>query len=437
MFQNNCNANRSSIFHYTINSEDPILGVNHDDTKIFYFYQKFRLKNLPENTIQLYLIKIAKWFNLVMPIVVLFYQDNGLTMSQILLLKSVYSVAMVVGELPSGYLADVWGCRRTLLWGAIMGTIGIVIYSISSDFASFMVAEVILGVGFSFVSGADSALLYDSLKAKDRENEYIKFEGQITSAGNFAEAFAGVAGGFLATISLRTPYYFQIFIAAIAIPAAFFLKEPKHVQEKIQLKMREILSLVKRTYQQREMRSAILVSSFTGAATYTYAWFVQLYLKEAGLPIAFFGILWTMLNLTTGITSMFSYRIERELGRKKTLLLIVILLTAGFILTSVLVSLAGIAILFGFYMARGLATPVLKDYINQYTDSKVRATILSVRNLEIRLIFAVVGPVLGYLNDAFSLQTALIVAGTSYFIAGMLSILPLLASPITPVRESP
>lgn len=391
------------------------------------------MENLPQNTIQLYLIKVAKWFNLIMPIVVLFYHDNGLSMSQIFMLKSVYSIAMVVFELPSGYLSDVWGCRRTLIIGSLMGTLGILIYSLSSDFASFAVAEVILGIGFSFVSGADSALLYDSLKAENREKEYIKFEGRITSVGNFAEALAGVAGGLLATISLRTPYYFQIFIAGIAIPAAFFLKEPRHVQEKVHLKMKEILAIVKLTYQQPEMRSAILISSFTGAATLTYAWFVQPYFEAAGVPVAIFGILWTMLNLSTGIFSIFSYRIERWMGKKNTLLFIVILLSLGFILTSVEISLAGIAILFGFYMVRGLATPVLKDYINQYTDSKVRATILSIRNFEIRIIFAAVGPVLGYLTDAFSLQTALFVAGISYFAAAMASIWPLLASP--PPRE--
>jgi len=140
-----------------------------------------------------------------MPIVVLFYQDNGLSMSQIFLLKSIYSIAMVATELPSGYLADVWGCRRTILFGAFLGIIGIIIYSISSDFASFAIAEVILGIGFSFVSGADSAMLYDSLKAQNRESEYIKFEGRITSAGNFAEALAGVAGGLLATIHVFVP----------------------------------------------------------------------------------------------------------------------------------------------------------------------------------------------------------------------------------------
>jgi len=393
------------------------------------------LKNLPQNTIQLYLIKVAKWFNLVMPIVVLFYHDNGLSMSQIFMLKSVYSIPMVVFELPSGYLSDVWGCRKTLIFGSLMGTLGITIYSISSDFASFAVAEVILGVGFSFVSGADSALLYDSLKAENREKEYIKFEGRITSVGNFAEALAGVAGGLLATISLRTPYYFQIFIAAIAIPAAFLLKEPRHVQERIHLKMKEILAIVKLTYQQPEMRSAILVSSFTGAATLTYAWFVQPYFEEAGVPVAIFGILWTMLNLSTGIFSMFSYRIERWMGRRNTLLFIVILLSLGFILTSIEISLAGIAILFGFYMVRGLATPVLKDYINQYTDSKVRATILSVRNFEIRIIFAAFGPFLGYLTDTFSLQTALLVAGISYFVAAMASIVPLLAPSQPPQKR--
>jgi MFS family permease len=313
-----------------------------------------------------------------------------------------------------------------LLLGAILGTIGILIYSFSAAFASFVVAEIVLGIGFSFVSGADSAMLYDSLKAENKEVEYIKYEGRITSAGNFAEALAGVAGGLLATISLRTPYYFQIVIAAIAIPAAYFLKEPQHVQERIHLKLKEILSIVKLTYQQKEMRSAILISSFTGAATLTYAWFVQPYFQEAGVPVSVFGILWTLLNLSAGIFSMYSYRIERLLGNKNTMLLIVILISIGFILTSVEISLAGIAILFGFYMVRGIATPVLKDQINQYTDSKVRATILSIRNFEIRIIFAAIGPALGYLTDMFSLQIALMVTGITYFIAGMWSIWPFL-----------
>jgi len=194
--------------------------------------------------------------------------------------------------------------------------------------------------------------------------------------------------------------------------------------------LRPLVLISQKVYLQPEMRSAILISSFTGAATLTYAWLVQPYFKLAGVPVSIFGILWTMLNLSTGVISMFSYRIERWLGRKSTLLFSVVLLSAGFILTSIEISLAGIAILFGFYMVRGLATPVLKNYINQYTDSNVRATILSVRNFEIRIIFAIIGPVLGYITDTFSLQTALWVAGVSYFVVAMLSILPFLKKTI-------
>jgi len=268
--------------------------------------------------------------------------------------------------------------------------------------------------------------LYDSLKADNREDEYIKYEGSITSAGNFAEALAGVAGGFLATISFRMPYYCQFFVASIAIPAAFMLREPTYILERNRLTMGKILSIVKQNYLQVKVRSAIMISSFTGAATLTYAWFVQPYFQAAKVPVSAFGILWTLLNLSAGIFAMFSYRIEHRLGQRYTLLAIVLLLSLGFVFTAFEVSLIGIVVLFGFYIVRGIATPVLKDYINQYTDSKVRATMLSVRNMEIRIIFAVIGPVLGYLTDTFSLSTALIACGITYFIAAFFSILPFL-----------
>lgn len=384
------------------------------------------IKNIPFNVPQLFLIKISKWFNLVMPIVVLFYQDNGLSMTQIFLLKSIYSIAMVATELPSGYLADVWGCRKTLLVGAVLGTIGIIIYSFSAVFLTFAVAEIILGIGFSFISGADTAILYDSLHEELREDEYTKYEGKITSSGNFAEAVAGILGGLLATYSLRTPYFFQIFVASIAIPAAYYLKEPKQFHNRIHLKMNEILYMVKLTYAKPEMRASIMISSLTGGATLTYAWFVQPYFEEAGVPISVFGILWTLLNLTTGIFSIYSYKVEKSLGQKYTLLFIVVFISLGFILSSIEVSLAGISILFGFYLIRGIASPVLKNYINQFTDPKVRATILSVRNFEIRIIFAIAGPILGYITDQFSLKTALLVSGIAYFVSAGLSILPLI-----------
>ena len=105
-------------------------------------------KLVRNNLINLYLIKFAKWFNLVMPVVVLFYQDNGLSMQQIFILKSIYSIAMVVMEIPSGYLADIWGRKKTLMLGSLLGAGGMALYCFSYGFWAFATAEIILSYNF-------------------------------------------------------------------------------------------------------------------------------------------------------------------------------------------------------------------------------------------------------------------------------------------------
>ena len=161
------------------------------------------------NIVRLYVIKASKWFMLVMPIVVLFYQENGLGMREVFILQAFYSIAIVVLEIPSGYFADVLGRKNTLIIGCVLGFVGYLTYSLSHGFWGFLLAEIVLGFGQSLISGADSALLYDTLLQTNNEKSYAKHEGRMVSAGNFAEALAGVAGGLLAAYSLRYPYYFR------------------------------------------------------------------------------------------------------------------------------------------------------------------------------------------------------------------------------------
>ena len=374
-------------------------------------------KNIP----RLYLVKISKWFNMVMPVVVLFYQSNNMGMHEIFVLKAIYSIAIVAMEIPSGWMADVWGRKKTLILGSILGSLGFLIYSFSYGFWAFAMAEIVLGIGHSFVSGADSAMLYDSLKAEQETPKYIREEGRITSVGNFAEAVAGIAGGFLAAISLRTPFYFQFVVAAIAIPAAFTMIEPKvHSKEHIH-SIGLLFQNIRKTFtSDQDLRISILISAVTGTATLTFAWFVQPFFEAIGLPVEMFGISWTALNLTVGISSVFSHKIAEFFGRKWSLLLIIFLLSAGYIFTGTTISYWGFVFLFLFYLVRGIATPIFKNYINEYTESEVRATMLSVRNFIIRIVFAGIGPLLGWITDHINLSSAFILAGILYLLSSLL-----------------
>jgi len=376
------------------------------------------------NILKLYLIKIAKWFMLFMPIVVLFYKDNGLEMQQVFILQAIYSVAIVALEIPSGYVADVLGRKVTLLIGSVLGFAGFMCYSFSYGFTGFLIAEIILGFGQSLISGADSALLYDSLLAMDKKSQYIKQEGRMVSVGNFSEAFAGILGGLLAAINLRYPYYAQTIIAFMAIPAAFTLIEPERHKKIEALKWNDILKVVKYSlHDHKELKWNIIFSSVIGASTLTMAWFVQPYFELVALPVTLFGVFWTILNLTVGVSALFAHKAEAKLKQLKTMIGITILIPAGYITVSRIDALWGIGILFLFYIVRGIATPVLKDYINQLCDSNIRATVLSVRNFVIRIFFAIIGPFVGWYTDHFSLQAALLVSGSIFFILSVFTLL--------------
>lgn len=383
------------------------------------------MTNFDRNITRLYLIKISKWFNMVMPIYMAFYVDNGLSMYEAFQLKAIYSVAIVAMEIPSGWMADVWGRKRTLILGSILGSAGFFIYSFSYGFRAFATAEVILGIGYSFISGADSAMLYDSLKASNKSDQYIKIEGRITSIGNFSEAIAGIASGLLVAISLRTPFYFQFFVAAMAIPASFMLVEPKFHTVVQKLSITLLIRNIKNTFlSNKDLRIAIILSSITGASTLTFAWLVQPFLIALNIPDVYFGILWTALNLTVGVSSLFAFKVEKYFNRTQSVLFIIMMLTIGYLLSGFSIVIWGIGFLFLFYLVRGFSTIVLKNYINLYVESDVRATMLSVRNFIIRMSFAVIGPLLGWITDNISLKCAFILAGAIYFIASVIVVIP-------------
>jgi len=373
--------------------------------------------SVQRNLTALYLIKVAKWMNLVMPIIVLFYNENGLSMRDVFLLQAVYSVSLMIMEIPTGYFADIAGRRTSMLIGSLFGFSGYLIYASSSGFWVFAMAEIILGLGQSLISGADSAMLYDTLAAGRAGEKYTRMEGRITSVGNFAEALAGLLGGALALISLRTPFIFQACVAFIALPAALSLREPPVVSKQRKAGIRDIFGIIRNTlFKDKRLRWNTLFSASIGAATLTMAWFAQPFFKSVNLPLGWYGAVWAVLNLAVGLAALRAWHIEERLGAPRTVILFTILILGGYFLLSLFPYMAAILVLMISYLARGVATPTLRNYINLITTSDVRATVLSVRNFMIRMFFAILGPFFGWITDAYGLSEALFIAGLTFSI---------------------
>lgn len=381
-------------------------------------------KRLKSNIWKLYLIKALRSFMLIMPVVVLFYKENGLTMKEVFLLQSLFSLAAISLEVPTGYFSDIFGRKKSIVIGGILATTGFAIYSQSYGFWGFLLAEVILGFGMSFISGADSAMLYDTLLEMKRENDYKKFEGRGLSIGLSSEGIASIIGGMLALVSLRFPLYWDVAITFMTIPVALTLFETeRHRKIFEESGIKNVIKLVKYSlHDNKEIKWLILYSSIAGASTLTMVWFIQPYLAENKVPLAIFGVIWSALQFTAAFFSWNAHRIENTIGKKNSLILLAVLPALGyFLLSSLWYIWSGIFILL-FYVTRGINNPITLDYINGLVPSEIRATVLSVKNLIGRLIFSIIGPIAGWMTDAFSLKTALLASGLTFLVLGITSL---------------
>lgn len=383
------------------------------------------MSKLQSNIWKLYLIKAMRSFMLIIPVIVLFFQENGLSMKEIFLLQSLFSVTVIFLEIPTGYFSDIFGRKISIIIGGAIVSIGYFVYSMSAGFWEFLLAEIILGFGLSFVSGADTAMLYDTLAEMEKQSRYQKMEGRGQSFSLFSEGIASTIGGFLAIISLRFPLYCDTLVALMTVPIALMLVEPKrHKLKSDGGSLKNMYKIVKYSFHDHtEIKWLIIYSSIIGASTLTMVWFIQVYLAATNVPLKLFGVIWTVFLFTASIFSWNANSIEKKIGKKTSLIaLIVIPVAAYFLLSSIMCIWSGFFILL-FYITRGINNPVILSYVNGLVPSEIRATVLSAKNLAGRLIFSLVGPLVGWISDAFSLQAALTSTGFIFLFLGVTALM--------------
>jgi len=376
------------------------------------------------NILKMYLLKAVLWFMVAMPIIVLFFQEHGLTLTEVMLLQAIYSLSVALFEIPSGYIADIFGRKQTIVFSTIFSFIGFLVFSFYGGFYAFALAQVLIGIGGSLMSGSDSAIIYDTLLETKSKTSYTKIEGRNYAIGNFSEAAAGILGGFLAVGSLYLPIYVQTSILFFSIPIALTLVEPTiHEENKLDRSFRAIMEVVKFSLvDNTRLRWLIIYSSAMGVATLSMAWFAQPFFKEVGVPLAYFGILWAGLNFSAGLTSFNAHHFDKKENNHKMLIYLSLVMITSFILLGFNSSMFGLFFILIIYLLRGIVTPILRNAINENTTSNKRATVLSIRSFIIRISFAICAPILGYIAENYSLSNSF------YVLALVVGVFSLLAS---------
>lgn len=359
-----------------------------------------------------------------MPIMVLFYQDNGLSLTQIMLIQSFTSIIFFLFEVPSGYFADLYGRKLSLLLTGVFSAIAMLSFALGTNLYHFLIAASLWAMAGVFVSGADSSFLYDTLVDLGEEGTYKKHWGNIIFYYSIGMALASILGGFFGGMNYRYPFYAMIPTMLCLIPLSLSFHEPEHHKAVIKKDYWSDLFATLKDMLTKKPKLiwlivyAAIIGSFKTTAYFLY----QPYFELSGLDISYFGIVFASFYIVAAFGAKQADFLEKKLGAKLSLCLPLILIALAYFLMGYVVFYLSFLFAFLIQFQKGLARIIVTDNIHKLVDSQHRATTLSVRSLVEKSFFTVISPFIGYLVDVFSLTQALLMSGILVLSFGAISL---------------
>ncbi len=379
------------------------------------------MRNAHSNIPRLYAFSFLQMTLFPMAIITLFWKDHiGLSLTQILLLQGILSVVMVVMEYPSGYISDRIGYRVSLTLSALLGMAGWGVYTVAATFAHVMVAEILLGTSLAFISGSDSALLFETLKQEGSEQEYARHQGRMSGYSQAGEAMGALFAGLLYAYAPLVPFFLQVGVWFLVFLITRSLVEPAREIATHAGHLTEALRTARYAFvENRVLRYNIVLNSVLGLASFYPVWLIQPYMQHAGVPLTWFGPVWSGANLTVAIFSLTSHRATGFLGERSMVILFLILIGVGYAGLGLVGGLWGFLFYYLLTSMRGLRGPMMLNLTQKECPSANRAGILSLQSLCFRLLFVCTGPLVGMLADRGGVNRAF-----QYLLYAFLFILP-------------
>jgi MFS family permease len=363
----------------------------------------------------------------------IFLLDAGLSNLEAFAANAFFTAGMVAFEVPTGIVADTVGRRASYLLGTITLTVATLLYvllwQIEAPFWQWAVVSTLLGLGFTFFSGAVEAWLVDALTATGFEGdlETVFGRGQIVSGA--AMLGGSVAGGYIAQVtSLGVPFVLRAVVLAIMFVVAFgLMRDIGFTPERgrgVVTEMRKIASASIQYGWRVPAVKWIMVSSIPLGGIGIYVFYaLQPYLLElVGDPTAY-GIAGLVAAIVAGAQIVGGFaapRIRRMFHRRTTALLMSTVVAT--------MTLALMGLIENFWAVLGFVViwallfaaerPIRQTYLNGLIPSRQRATILSFDSMLSSSGGVVAQPVLGRAADVWGY-------GASYVMSAGISALAL------------
>jgi MFS family permease len=389
----------------------------------------------PRRIIRTYLVITALFTlsaSLIWGINTLFLLDAGLSIFEVFVANAAFTAAMALFEVPTGVVADTRGRRISFLLSASVLAVGTLAYvgvaAIGGGVVLFSLAGVILGLGYTFYSGAVEAWLVDALRSTDHPGELDRVFARSQSVFWAATLIGTVGGGGLGQLDLAIPYVVRAGLLIAAFVVGFVLMHDLGFAPRA-LRMRGIVGEMRKvgraglTFGWRKPSVRLLVlEAFVVSGFFFWAWYAwqPYFLDLLGRNLVWVsGVIAALFSLAGILGNSLVGRVAVP-GRRRTSILI-----AGSALTTLVMVIVGAVQLFwvavpAFLLGAvffGIMAPVRQTFLHSIIPTSERATLVSFDAL-LGSLGSVGGQTgLGYLAQVRSVADGFVVGGLATVVA--------------------
>ncbi|HEY4178147.1 MAG TPA: MFS transporter [Kofleriaceae bacterium] len=370
--------------------------------------------------------------SLIVGVNTLFLLDGGLSNTEAFAANAIYTLGLVLFEIPTGMVADTWGRRTSYLLGAAIQLVGNLLYfwmwRTHGPFWGWAAASLLLGCGYTFFSGALEAWLVDAMKKTGYEGDLDPIFAKNQIVTGVAMLVGTVAGGYIAQLgALGTPYLVRAALQAVSFGVALWLmKDIGFEPDRTNGFVKQVKQLARAGWDQglanKKVRWLMLSAPFymgTGIFGFYAAqpYLLKLWGDDKAIGIA--GIAAAGIAGTQVLGGFAVPYIRKLIPRRTHILIGCALLTIFSLVMMGVVQIFAVvvAMLVLWAVAFAANDPVRRAYLNAQIPSKQRATLLSFDSMVSSMGGVIFQPILGSIADGKGYAASYIVSGAIAVVA--------------------
>lgn len=355
---------------------------------------------------------------------------KGIAPAQVMYAESIYSLFLLLLQIPATILIEKIGSRKSLIVGTIFATIQIIMMIFINNFTFLVIAYFMSAFGNAIKDIARNTLLYDSTKICRGKNSYANINAKGSALSYALSATTSILTGYLFIINPYIPLILSSFISVVAVIIAYRFEEVE-IEKNEKVTIAESIKDMKQGFRfilkSKRLKSLFLFTSIFVGVLMMISTYEKSLLTDLQVAPQYFGMIFAILTLVQCFSVKYQEKIHNTF-KNKTLTFIAIPIFLSFIVAGMVTSLnlnfpfTIIIVMLAFFVHHFFRGPywVLEDkYVTNFTTANMRAKILSASNL-IKNIGEIVMSFLGGLLLEFYTTS------TSYLIIGMVGLIVIL-----------